>query len=147
MGGLFFRGVKGVLDANFYISVITLIVVGFVSVTSANSWLEFNEDLYGPMANNLRFMLMYLAVTEIILCLFAFLRKNFKVFIVSGFFLILCIGSLKFYSMINDVEVDENIFVLFLYVGLSHIIYDIFTSLDWMVREQRANGSDYRNEQ
>lgn len=146
MDRLFFRGVKGIVDANFYISVITLIVAGFVSVTSAGTWFEFNEDLYGPMANNLRFMLMYLAVTEIFICFFAFLRKNLKVFIVAGFFLILCIGSLKFYSMINDVEVDENLFVLFLYVGLSHIIYGIVSSLDWMAREKRADSSDYPNE-
>lgn len=125
MNDIFRRSVRFLIEANFYISVISLIAVGIMSVSGNLSLFEFNEDLYGPLGNNLRIMLIYLAIAEMILCAYCFFMRQFKVFILGGFFLILTSGSLKFYAAINNIVVDENFSVFFLYLGLSHILYGI----------------------
>lgn len=122
------RCLKFLIEANFYISVISLIAAGILSISGSHSFFDFNEDLYGPLANNLRMMLIYLTIAEAILCVYCFLIKQFKIFIIVGFFLILTSGSLKFYSVINDIAVDENFFVFFLYLGLSHILFGVMKS-------------------
>ncbi|MGZ8188141.1 MAG: hypothetical protein ACXWTN_05185, partial [Methylosarcina sp.] len=108
MNDLPHRSIRFLVKANFYISVISLITAGVMAISGGPSFFEFNEDLYGPLANNLRMMLIYLAIVEVILCVYCFLIKQFKIFIIAGFFLILTSGSLKFYSVINDIAVDEN---------------------------------------
>ncbi len=130
MNGITIRSLKLLVEANFYISVILIIAVSIMSVTGGYSVFEFNEELYGPMANNLRIMLVYLALADVIICAYCLLSKKFRVFIVVGFFLILSIGSLKFYGAINDVTVDDNFFVFFLYTGLSHIVFGIVSGID-----------------
>lgn len=130
MDGITLRGLKFLITANFYISVFVMIVVSIMSVTGNQTIFEFNEELYGPLANNLRMMLVYLAITEIILCVYCFWSKHFKVFIVAGFFLLLTIGSMKFYAVINDIAVDDNFSVFFLYTGLSHIVFGIMASME-----------------
>ncbi|MGZ8095460.1 MAG: hypothetical protein ACXWUD_04360, partial [Methylosarcina sp.] len=128
MNDLLYRSIGFLIEANFYISVISLITAGVMAISGGPSFFEFNEDLYGPLANNLRIMLIYLTIAEVILCSYCFLIKQFKIFIIAGFFLILTSGSLKFYSVINDIAVDENFFVFFLYLGLSHILFGIIKS-------------------
>ena len=116
------KSIKLLLEVNFYISVIVLIVGGMLSVSGSYSIFEFNEDLYGALDNNLRMIMVYLAVTEIVILIYCFLRKNFQVMIPVGFFLILMIGSMEFYGEINTIEIDENFPLFFFYTGLSHIL-------------------------
>jgi len=130
MNNLAFRCFKFVLEANFYVSVIVLLVVCFISVATGDYFFAFNEDLYGPMANNLRMMLLYLAISEIIICAYCYFYKKFQIILIAGFFLVMAIGSLKFYGMINDVDVDSNFFLFFLYTGLSHIFFGILAGIE-----------------
>ncbi|MGR9085997.1 MAG: hypothetical protein ACU841_02870 [Gammaproteobacteria bacterium] len=128
MDGITLRSLKLLLTANFYISVILLILASIMSVSGGRTPFEFHDDLYGPLANNLKLMLVYLAVTEIFLCAYCYYSKNFKVLIVAGFFLILTSGSLTFYSVINGIAVDDDFFVFFLYTGLSHVVFGVMGS-------------------
>lgn len=130
MNGVTMRSLKLLVEANFYVSAILMVAVSIMSVTGNYSLFEFNEELYGPMANNLRIMLIYLAVAEIGICGYGLMTKKYRVFIAVGFFLILSIGSLKFYGAINDITVDDNFFVFFLYTGLSHIVFGIVSGID-----------------
>jgi len=114
------QSIKFLLEVNFYISVIVLIAGGMLSVSGSYSIFEFNEDLYGALDNNLRMIMVYLAVTEIVILIYCFLRKNFQVMIPVGFFLILMIGSMEFYGDINTIEIDENFPPFFFYTGLWH---------------------------
>jgi hypothetical protein len=110
-------------DANFYISVIVLVYGGLTAVTENYSVFAFNEDLYGAMHNNLRIALLYLAMTEIVVCMFSFATKQPKIMGFVGYFLLMMLGSLAFYGKINNVPIDRNIPVFFLYTGISHILY------------------------
>ncbi|MGR8979105.1 MAG: hypothetical protein ACU84H_03290 [Gammaproteobacteria bacterium] len=101
-----------------------------MSVAVSDYFFTLNEELYGPMANNLRMMLLYMAITEIIICAYCHMTKTFQIIPVAGFFLIMAIGSLKFYGNINDVEVDSNFFLFLLYTGLSHIAFGIMASME-----------------
>lgn len=123
------QGIKFLIEINFYISVILLVAAGVFSLPGSNSIFEFNEDLYGALDNNLRMVMIYLAMTEMVILMYCFYRKNFQVMILVGFFLILMIGSMEFYAEINSIEIDENFPMFFLYTGLSHIFFGVMVSI------------------
>lgn len=120
---------KAIVEINFYISVMTLVVGSVFCIFPPYSFFDLNEELFGAMVNNLRIMMLYLGITELIICAYCFLSKNIKLFIPVGFFLILMIGSIKFYGEVNDVEIDENFPLFFLYTGISHIIFGVLAEL------------------
>ena len=129
MNDMAFKSIKLILEANFYISVIVLIAGCLLSVSDSYSIFEFNEDLYGALDNNLRMIMIYLALTEAMIFLYCYFRHNFQVMIPVGFFLITMIASMKFYGEINDVAIDENFYLFFVYTGLSHISYGVMVRL------------------
>jgi len=110
-----------------------------LSVSGSYSFFEFNEELYGALDNNLRLIMVYLAITETVILGYCFFRKNFQVMIPVGFFLILMIGSMEFYGQINAIEIDENFPLFFLYTGLSHILFGVMAGIE-------RNSSDGHNE-
>jgi len=124
------QSIKYLLEVNFYISVIVLIAGGTLSVSGSYSIFEFNEELYGALANNLRMIMVYLVMTESVILGYCFFTKNFRVMILVGFFLILMIGSMAFYGEINDVEIDEDFPLFFLYTGLSHILFGVMVGIE-----------------
>ncbi len=124
------QSIKFLLEINFYIAVIVLIAGGILSVSGSYSFFEFNEDLYGALDNNLRMIMVYLAITESVILGYCFLRKNFQVMIPVGFFLILMIASMEFYSEINSIEIDENFPLFFLYTGISHILFGVMAGIE-----------------
>jgi uncharacterized membrane protein len=142
MNGMAFKGfqsIKFLLEVNFYISVIVLIAGGILSVSGSYSFFEFNEDLYGALDNNLRMIMVYLAMTEGVILVYCFFRKNFQVMIPVGFFLILMIGSMEFYGEINSIEIDDNFPLFFFYTGISHVLFGVMASIE-------KNSDNPRNE-
>jgi hypothetical protein len=125
----FFQGIKFVIEVNFYISVLLLIVGGCLSITTNYVLFEFNEDLYGIFAQNLKTMLLYLGVAEFLLCVHCWVRKNKQIFLFVGLFFLLLIGSLTTYSEVNNIEIDPNISWFFLYIGISHILFGLYAYL------------------
>jgi hypothetical protein len=117
-------------DANFYISALVLVYGCLTAITENYSIFEFNEDLFGAMHNNLRIALLYLGVTEIVICLYCFVTHQPKMMLFVGYFLIMMMGSLAFYGKINSVPIDNDIPVFFLYTGLSHIVFGLVASLE-----------------
>jgi uncharacterized membrane protein len=124
------QSIKFLLEVNFYISVIVLIAGGILSVSGSYSFFEFNEDLYGALDNNLRMIMVYLAITEGVILVYCFFRKNFQVMIPVGFFLILMIGSMEFYGEINSIEIDDKFPLFFLYTGLSHLLFGVMAGIE-----------------
>jgi hypothetical protein len=118
---------KFLVDANFYISVLVLVYGGLTAITENYSVFEFNEDLFGAMHNNLRIALLYLAAMEIVICLFCFVSHQPKMMVFVGYFLVMMLGSLAFYGKINSVPIDNNIPLFFLYTGVSHILFGLFS--------------------
>jgi hypothetical protein len=129
MNQMALKSIKLILEANFYISVIVLIAGCLLSVSDHYSIFEFNEDLYGALDNNLRMIMIYLALTEVMIILYCYFRHNFQVMIPVGFFLIMMIASMKFYGEINAVAIDENFYLFFSYTGFSHILYGVMVRL------------------
>ena len=125
-----FKSIKFVLEDNFYLSVTVLLTGCFLSVSDNYSLFAFNEDLYGALDNNLRMIMVYLAVTEIVILLYCYFRKNFRVMIPVGFFLILMIGSMEFYGDINSIAIDESFPLFFLYTGISHILFGVVIDIE-----------------
>ena len=124
------QSIKFLLEVNFYISVIVLIAGGIMSLSESYSFFEFNEDLYGALDNNLRMIMVYLAITEGVILGYCYFMKNFQAMIPVGFFLILMIGSMEFYGEINSIEIDDNFPLFFLYTGLSHILFGVMAGIE-----------------
>ncbi len=118
------------VEINFYLSVVVLVTGSFLSLSDSYSFFEFNESLYGALDNNLRMMMVYLGITEIIVFAYCWISKNFQVMAVVGFFLVLMIGSMAFYGEVNAVAIDENFSWFFLYAGLSHGVFGIIKILE-----------------
>jgi hypothetical protein len=143
MNGMAFKSIQSIkflLEVNFTISVIVLIAGGMLSASGSYSIIEFNEELYGALDNNLRMIMVYLAMTESVILSYCFFRKNFQVMIPVGFFFIMMIGSMAFYGEINTVVIDENFPLFFLYTGLSHILFGVMVGI-------KRNSSDKKNEE
>jgi hypothetical protein len=128
---------KFFIDANFYLSVIVLVYGGLTAVTENYSVFEFNEDLFGAIHNNLRIALLYLGMTEVVICMYCFMAKQAKLMLFVGYFLVMMLGSLAFYGKVNSVPIDSDISVFFLYTGLSHILYGGLSAIEG-VGEQKC---------
>jgi uncharacterized BrkB/YihY/UPF0761 family membrane protein len=128
---------KFIVDANFYISVMVLVYGGLSAITENYSIFEFNEELFGIMHNNLRMALLYLAMTEIVICIYCFMTNQPKMIGFVGYFLIMMLGSLAVYGKVNSVPIDENLTVFFLYTGISHIVYGLMSGV------QKVNAEKY----
>lgn len=119
----FFDSISVFFKINSYISAIVLVGGCLLSATENHSIFEFNEDLYGAIGNNIRVIMVYLAINELAILLYCFLTKNARIMFAVGLFLILLIGSLEFYAEINAIEFDQNFRLFFLYTGISHLVY------------------------
>lgn len=122
--------VKFIADANFYISVLVLVYGGMTSVTENYAIFDFNEDLFGAMHNNLRMALLYLGMTEVVICMYCYITNQPKLMLFVGYFLIMMLGSLAFYGKMNSVPIDNNLPIFFLYTGLSHVFYGLMSGLE-----------------
>lgn len=124
-----FQIIKIIVAINFYMSAVLLIVAGILSVTGYSIF-QFNFDLYGALDNNLRMIMVYLALSECFIVGYCFFSKKFQIMIVVGSFLILMIGSMSFYGEINALEIDPNFPAFFLYTGLSHILFGAMDNIE-----------------
>lgn len=125
-----FQGVKFLLTANFYLSVIVLLLGSISSLSGSDVIFDFSPDFYNPLLNNLRIMMIYLAISEIGICIYGILRKKFQAIILTGFFLVLITGSLEFYGQINNIPIDPDFPLFFLYIGLSHILFGVLANIE-----------------
>ncbi len=123
------ENLKYLLEVNFYASVILLLAGSFLSVSDNHSLFEFKEDLYGALDNNLRMIMVYLGMTEMVILIYCLIRKDFRSMILVGFFLILMVGSMEFYGEINTVEIDSNFPIFFFYTGISHILFGVIEDI------------------
>ncbi len=129
MASKIFQSIEVVLVVNFFISVVLLTAGSMLSLSDRYTLFEFNQELYGELVGNLKITLVYVAITEMIICAYCFFSKKTQAIILVGFFLILMVGSVHFYGEINDVEMDTNLSLFFLYIGVSHILFGVMSSL------------------
>lgn len=116
-------------ESNYYVSLLVTLVCAVMSMAGNQSMFDMNGDLYGPLANNLRLMMLYLVFAEFSIFLYCFKKGSYKELTVLGLFLILLIGALEFYGRINNLPIDEKYHLFFLYTGFSHIFYGILSSI------------------
>lgn len=125
------------LQVNFNASVILILLASVLSLTGSEFFFENTSDLYGPLANNLRLVLIYLCLVQIAVYGFYQMSSNYAAIVALGAFLLILILSLEYYSSVNQVEIDENYQQVFLYAGLSHLLYGGIC----VFRKKAVNGS------
>ena len=114
-----------VIKVNFYISVVILMVFCLFSVSKLQSVVVFNEELYGILGGNLRMLIIYLGIIEMLVLMCCSAKNNFTLMILVGFYLLLLIESLKIYGDINGIEIDLQLSIVFAYAGFSHVLFGI----------------------
>ncbi len=111
------------LSVNFNIAVIFLLVAAFVSAAGSSLIFENNSQLYGPLAGNLRLMMVYLTLSQFAAYCFCSYSENYRPLLPVGLFWLLLMASIEFYGMINQIPIDEAYGWLFLYLGVSNLAY------------------------
>lgn len=111
------------LQFNFNVSVIFILLVSLLSLTGSELFFENNSDLYGPLANNLRMVLLYLSLVQLAVYGVYQFSCNYAAVFTLGAFLLILIVSLQCYSIINQIDIDPNYQKIFLYAGLSQVLY------------------------
>ena len=109
------------VEANYYVALLVSLGVAILGFTSRQDILGFSEFGLNPLVNNLKLMLVYLVLAEYALFLYCFMKQSYKELLLAGLFLLSLIGGLEFYGSINQVYIDPNLQIFFLYIGLSHL--------------------------
>lgn len=124
-----FQYTRLLLEANFYFSMAILVFGSAVSLSSSYTLFEFNADIYGELANNLRIMMVYLAFTELLIFGYCFITQQNQYYLIVGMFLLTMIPGLAFYGQVNNVEIDPNLDIFFFYTGVSHFLWGAMTKI------------------
>ncbi|CAG1022015.1 hypothetical protein IVG45_05505 [Methylomonas sp. LL1] len=111
------------LQVNFNASVLFLLIASVLSMAGSELFFDNSSDLYGPLANNLRLVLLYLCLVQLAVYGFYQMSNNYAAVVFLGAFLLILILSLEFYCTVNQIEIDPNYRQLLLYAGLSHVLY------------------------
>lgn len=123
------KTLDSLIKANFAVAVIVMIAVSLFAVTDSqilfqdSSELEDLSDLYGPLANNLRLILVYVGIAEANLLIYCWSRQKQQVLLWVGIFYLLMIGGFAFYGEVNQIPIDASYNLFFLYQGVSHILF------------------------
>lgn len=128
---------------NFCASVVVLMAGCFLSLSPIRSVFSFDQEMYGALAGSLKIMMLYLGITEILVCVYCFFNNKTQLLIVVGAFLILMIGSLEFYGRINDVDIDADLIPFLLYTGVSHIVFGVVKDLSKLKPVQQQSSDVY----
>lgn len=115
--------VNFLLRINLKASIIYLLIVSAISVTGSQLFFDDYSDLYGPMAGNLKLMLIYLCFTVLAVYGLSNFGEHLALLLALGMFLLLMAAGVEFYSEINQVPVDERYRWLFIYCGLSQLLF------------------------
>ncbi len=126
----YLQGIRFIIEGNFYISVLVFILGIGLSISPEYMIFEFNEELYGVLAQNLKMMLVFLAFSELLICSYCYLIRNRRMFMFVGLFFLLMIGSLPFYAEVNNIEIDPDLTWFFGYVGISHLLFGLYAYLE-----------------
>jgi hypothetical protein len=111
------------LAVNFNVAVIFLLVVSLISAAGSTLIFDNNSELYGPLAGNLRLMLIYLTLSQFIVYCFCSYSENYRPLVPVGLFWLMLMGSIEFYGIVNQIPIDEDYGWLFLYLGMSNLVY------------------------
>lgn len=118
--------IKLAIQMNCYVSILLLLAVSFLSLSGEYYFFDNLSELYGPLAGNLKLMLLYLCVTEVTVFSYCLASKNYQGIAVMGAFMMLLVPSLQFYGYINQIPIDPQYNWFFLYIGGSHVAFGIW---------------------
>ncbi|HBA64810.1 MAG TPA: hypothetical protein DCZ48_01265 [Methylococcaceae bacterium] len=117
------------LEANYYVSLAVSVAAATLSFTNDQAFFELNTELYGPLSNNIKIMMIYIVLAELSMFAYCMMKQSYKELTAAGLFLILLSGALEFYGRVNQIPIDHTYRLFFLYAGLSHIAYGLLSFL------------------
>ncbi|MGR9045008.1 MAG: hypothetical protein ACU83N_06920 [Gammaproteobacteria bacterium] len=116
-------------EANYYLALMISWVIAALTLVDDQNLFGNAYDFNNPLRNNLKLVLVYLALAESSVFVYCTLKRNYTKLILVGLFLLLVIGSLEFYGQVNQLIIDQKLHLFFLYSGLSHIGYGVLATI------------------
>lgn len=114
---------KKLVTFNFYFSVWLSIIGGIAAFNFPDFILPDEEDMYGPLRNNLLIAVGYLVLGQIGLWYFRYLRgSRFEALFMAYTFLATAAGATVF-ADVNGLPVSRLFIATLVYLGLSHGLY------------------------
>ncbi len=105
------------------IAMLTGLVGAFLSLTEPDLLFNQSMQLYGPLRNNLIFVLLYVSITEIALFFLQFHKTLVTESLIVGPIMILIAFGTIFYSQVNQIPFSTIIFAGCLFIGAGHLFY------------------------
>ncbi|MFU8789483.1 MAG: hypothetical protein ACNA7G_10660 [Methylobacter sp.] len=127
------------MGINFNIAVVFLLIASVVSATGSSAIFDNNAELYGPLASNLRLMLVYLTISQFSVYCFCSYSQNYRPLMAVGVFWLTLMGAIDFYGMVNQIVIDVNYDWLFLYLGVSNLLYGGLSAMQRHYLRQDTN--------
>lgn len=114
------------LELNYAISAILLVSAALMPMIGEGSLFLDEEEIYGPLGNNLRLMGIYLALSDLLLWFYCFLKSDYSSLTFWGLFHLLIPNALQMYADVNDLPIEYESTKLFWYTGLSRIAFGLY---------------------
>jgi hypothetical protein len=118
--------IVSLVKANFSLTVLSSIVIAGLALTDSPLLFEDSAefaDLYGPLANNLRLILVYFGLAQVNIYFYCQMQRRLHFLAVVGIFYLSIIGGLAAYGEVNQIPVDSLYYVFFAYQSISHILF------------------------
>lgn len=129
-----------IVSINFNIAVVFLLIASVVSAAGSTAIFDNNVDLYGALASNLRLMLVYLTLSQFSVYCFCSVSQNYRPLMAVGLFWLTLMGAIDFYGMVNQIAIDVNYNWLFLYLGVSNLLYGGLSIVQSRYLREDSNG-------
>jgi hypothetical protein len=111
------------INFNFHLSVWLSILGGIAALYFPDFILPDEESMYGPLRNNILFVIGYLMFGQIGLWYFRYLRgSRFEALFMAYTFFATAAGA-KFYGEVNDLPVSNVFVAVLIYLAISHGLY------------------------
>lgn len=111
---------------NFFVSVFAVILSGILVLTRGAWFFPAELDLYGPLRNNLVFVLVILALLEALCCCTRYARGGHREALGMGGFVLFTALGFRFHGLLHDLPVAPWLSLYLAYAGLSHLVYGLY---------------------
>ena len=81
---------------------------------------------YGPLRNNLIFVVGYITIAELLLMISRYVSNGFREIIMMGAILVITTAGVQFYASINDIALNGNVLLLGVVFAVCHFGYGFY---------------------
>lgn len=117
---------RRVIDYIFYGIFGLQVACGILLINRSDLLFSNSVNLYGPLRNNLLFVIVYVTLGELMMLLARYKRNGPGDVLLMGIILALTVVGMEFYSSVNAIGLNGMVVILGLMFAICHFGYGIF---------------------